>query len=137
MSAFIPSMSKGHVVSGVIAGCMSLGLIAAASSAQAQGPDFSFHTVEYMPAAERLVAAQAFMAGDIKAGMSMNRAVADLRAAGAYCQAPKASGVVKCISTSLASPEDQLGDVVWKVNLTPAADGSLAGASVSRSQYGF
>lgn len=137
MFAVLQSVSKGRVVSGVLAGCMSLGLMAAASGAQAQSPEFSFRTVEYMPAAERVVAAQAFLAGDIKAGMPMARAVADIRAAGAYCQAPKASGAVTCISSSLASPEDQLGDVVWRVKLSPAADGSLAGASVSRDQYGF
>jgi hypothetical protein len=137
MSGIVASVAKGHVLSGVIAGVMGLGLMAMASGAQAQGADFSFRSVEYMAPGERLAAAQAFLDGSVRSGMPMSQAVAGVRAAGAYCEAPKASGVVKCVSSSLASPEDQLGDVIWKVSLTPAADGALAGATVSRSQYGF
>jgi hypothetical protein len=137
MYSVLHSVSKNHVVSGLIAGAMGVGLMAAASGAQAQGADFSFRSVEYMAPSERLPAAQAFLAGSIKAGMPMTEAVAGVRAAGAYCEAPKASGAVKCVASSLASPEDALGDVIWKVSLTPSAGGGLAGATVSRSQYGF
>jgi hypothetical protein len=137
MSFVMHSVSKGRAVAGLVAGAMSLGLMAAASGAQAQGADFSFRAVEYMSPDARLPAAQGFLASNIKAGMPMTQAVAGVRAAGAWCQAPKASGAVTCVATSLASPEDALGDVIWKVSLTPSTDGGLAGATVSRSQYGF
>ena len=99
-------------------------------------PPFSFTSVEFMDRDQRLPAAQAFLARNLTPGMPMSAAVTILRRAGTYCHAPR-DGVVTCTHSSMQRhPAEDLQDVTWTVKLTPASDGALGLATVSRAVAG-
>ncbi len=68
----------------------------------------------------------------------MSVAVAAARKAGARCGRPDASGVTVCTESSQQRPAGRgMDDVLWTVRLTPAADGTIAHATVARTVAGM
>ncbi|HEY2052033.1 MAG TPA: hypothetical protein VGH03_22050 [Caulobacteraceae bacterium] len=122
------------VVAAVLA--LSTPLIATHGNAKS----FSFRHVEFMSADQREAAAQAFVANDLSPGTPLDSALKTLKRANAYCQTPSvASEPISCTHVSFERTPDNAGiiDVVWTVRVTPAADGTVSNATVTRSRSGF
>jgi hypothetical protein len=120
-----------------VAAMIAIGLMAASGVANANAAGFTFRAAEYAPAQVRDAAVQAFMASHVKPGVAVDAALASLRAAGAACSAVQ-GGALRCSSTSVEQlPDEDLSDISWVVTITPAADNTVAQASVKRIKSGF
>jgi hypothetical protein len=108
-----------------------------ATLAHANAPKFTFNAVEYMSSDQREAAAQAFIGQNITAGEPIAVALKTVEQAGAYCHGVSADGAISCTHSSFERhPGQGFADVTWKVRIIPAADGSVAAATVNRSKTG-
>ncbi|WP_158915143.1 hypothetical protein [Caulobacter sp. S45] len=114
-------------------------LFTAASSALATPTRFTFESAEFMPLEQREPAARAFFAQNISVGMPVQAATQVVRKAGAFCRLPSAQGgAISCTHSSFEHrPGMSLDEITWKIQITPAADGTVAAASVSRTKAGL
>jgi hypothetical protein len=113
---------------------------ALATTSLAAAPRFSFIGVEFMPEDQRQPAAEAFVSANLAPGTPLATAEAALSRAGAYCgHGRRADGVIVCSLTSVVanSGEDSQGEVTWRVEITPDANGAVRTASVRRLTAGF
>ncbi len=121
------------------AALLAVGLASAVGAVPSQAAgQFTFFKVEFEPRDQRLPLAQAYLARTMVPGTSMAAAEQAARKAGADCGRPDQSGAVSCKASSMRHRSgDDLNDVMWLVRLTPAADGSLASAIVTRTTAGM
>ena len=133
-------MTKLAMISSAKAFSAALAILStsgAATLAHAQAQKFSFNAVEYLPRDQRDAAAQAFISQNITAGEPVAVALKTVQKAGAYCHGADADGVISCSHSSFERhPGQGFADVTWKVQITPAANGPVAAATVDRSREG-
>jgi hypothetical protein len=112
-------------------------LIGGVAHASIYPRNFSFNAVEFMPSDQRQAAAQEFVAQNVTPGMPIAAAVQVLQKAGADCRTSVEA--VSCTHASFERHPDEAGtvDVTWKVQVTPTANGTVAGATVRRTTSGF
>lgn len=112
--------------------------LSSAAVALAAPPPFNFYAVEFQSHDQRVPLAQAYVARTMAPGEPMSVAVAAARKAGARCGRPDASGVTVCTESSQQRPAGRgMDDVLWTVRITPAADGTVAHATVARTVAGM
>ena len=118
---------------------LSAGLAFNAAAAHAQPPrPFSFFGVEFEDHDQRVPLAQAYVASTMAPGTSMADAEAAARRAVARCSRPGFDGVVDCRESSSQRPAGRgMDDVLWLVRITPAPDGTVARAVVTRTVAGM
>jgi hypothetical protein len=108
--------------------------------AGAAGGRFSFHSIEFAPAEQRLPAAQAFLRTAASPGTPLPLAIAAIRRANAACRKrPQRDGTILCrYSAAVNASADNmpLGDVTWTIVIRPTADGRVAATNVSRERVG-
>ena len=115
---------------------LSASLLATAAAAAPQS--FTFFGVQFAPRDQREPLAQAWITRAIPVGSPYAQALAEARKAGARCGRPQADGAVDCrASTLLHRPGEHLSDITWDVRLVPAADGTVAAATLVRTRAGF
>lgn len=133
-------MTKSMIFANVKAFGIGLAILSTsgvATLAHAQGEKFSFNAVEYLPHDQRQAAAQTFLSQNVTAGEPIAVALKTVEKAGAYCHGAAAGGVISCTHSSFERhPGQGFADVTWKVQITSAADGSVAAATVDRSKDG-
>ena len=114
-------------------------LVAAAllTAAQTSKP-FTFFGVQFAPREQREPLAQAFVAQAMPVGSPFPAALERARRAGARCDRAGADGVVDCRASTLQKqPGEHLSDITWNIRLAPAADGTVAAATLTRVRSGF
>ena len=116
-----------------LAGVAAAALTLTASAAMASIGHFTFIGAPYQPDGHAMAEAQDYIASSVKPGTPMPIARKVVAKTGAYCKAARpGDGVVHCTAESFQRVPGGFNDVVWTVRLAPAADGSVATASVSR-----
>ncbi|HEY2050199.1 MAG TPA: hypothetical protein VGH03_12725 [Caulobacteraceae bacterium] len=108
--------------------------------AAAHAESFNFNGVEYMPHDQRVPAAKAFVADELSPGTPVASALKILRHADAYCRTSAQPGAtITCTHRSFERHPmgADMVDVSWTVKVTPAPDGTVAHATVSRSTDGY
>lgn len=109
------------------------------STANAAPGHFSFGSVEYLPYATRMDAAQTFVAQHLPVGLATQDAIQRLKNADASCpNEPAANGQIQChFSMTVRPTMGTLGEVTWAVNLSQDDHGRLTAVSVNRTRTGF
>jgi len=128
MTTFIANSLKT-----ALAGVAVVGLALTASAATASTTHFTFIGAPYQFDGHPMAEAQGYIARSVKPGTPMPLARKMVAKAGAYC-APsrRGDGVVDCTAETFQRVPGAFSDVVWTVRLVPAADGTVASATVSR-----
>jgi len=116
---------------------LSTALLICDSSAAAP-KKFDFYGVEFMPREERVPAAKKFLDRHVKPGMPIGAAIDVVSKAGTACgPAPAHGGVVQCSTHSVQRhPGLAVQDVTWQVRIDVAPDGTVVGATVTRTTTG-
>jgi hypothetical protein len=111
----------------------------AAGCAMAEPRIFSFRSIEFMQAERRQPAAETFVADHIKPGMATADALVLLRQTGLSCRPKKrAADTTECVVVSLEhNPDSDLHEIWWTVDVVSTPGGTVASATVNRSQYGL
>jgi hypothetical protein len=101
---------------------------------------FSFRAIEFEPAEARLPAARRYLDRHAAPGTQLPSAIAAVRRAGTHCASrPRPDGAIRCrfaMTTSNSFTDMPPGDVTWTVRLYPAANGTVAKATVERERVG-
>ena len=128
-------MSKRIITSAIIAIA-----VLTTSQAYARGA-FTFSGIEFAPADQRLPAAQQYLRDQAPPGTPLHVAIASMRKAQAHCGSqPEPNGTIRCRysrSVSNSATDMYLGDVTWTVSLFPAANDTIARATVVRETRGL
>jgi hypothetical protein len=116
-----------------LAGVAAIGLALTAPAATASTNHFTFIGAPYQFDGHPMAEAQDYIARSVKPGTPMPLARKIVAKTGAYCKAARPrDGVVRCTAETFQRVPGGFNDVVWTVRLAPAADGSVATASVDR-----
>ena len=128
-----------HMRISLTAGLVPALLLEAASAQAASEHRFSFRAVEFLPAEERVLAAEHFIASNIRPGMPLALAERVIGKADAHCR-PHADPTAPILCTySVTNQRPGLDPHRPDDVVEPFAgpDATVAGASVSRGRYGF
>ena len=127
-------MLRKLLISGALIPTLAASMAAGAATPQ----PFTFFGVQFAPREHREPLAQAFVARAMPVGSPFPAALARAKRAGARCGRPGPDGVVDCrASTMQKRPGEHLSDITWNIRLAPAADGTVAAATLTRTRSGF